>query len=283
MMKTPTDKHVRALVSKAYTDVLQPGIGQKLVKLVDYDKSQVAALPQDAVDNSFGCGDPLSFANVKLGQTVLDLGSGAGIDLLIAAQKVGSTGKVIGVDMTDAMLKKAQMNIDKSGFSNIELKQGIIEALPVDDGSVDWVISNCVINLSPDKPAVFAEIARVLRPSGQLQISDIVVELDALPDSLNDSEILHSACVTGAIDEKSYLAGLAKAGLDNIKVVDRTVYDLATIKWLIKSGEAPELSDYIKSFGDDSDVVLDQLAASIEGKLWSAKISASKATAKRCC
>jgi len=151
-----------------------------------------------AAGASFGCGNPLAFAGVEPGQTVLDLGSGAGLDLLIAAEKVGPTGRVIGVDMTDAMIEAAQRNAAEAGFGEIvELRKGHIEQLPVDDASVDWVISNCVINLSPDKPAVFRELQRVLRPGGRFSVSDIVV--DELPDFVRDHPAAYAACIAGAV------------------------------------------------------------------------------------
>ena len=131
-------------------------------------------LPEDVP--SFGCGNPLAFSQVRPGQVVLDLGSGAGFDLVLAARRVGEAGRVIGVDMTDAMIERARANARQSGHANIEVRKGYIEALPVESGSVDWVISNCVVNLSPDKPAVFAEIARVLAAGGHMRISDMVAQ-----------------------------------------------------------------------------------------------------------
>ena len=147
-----------------------------VAKLAGYSDEEFAALPADAVVNSFGCGNPLAFSAVQPGEVVLDLGSGAGIDLLLAARKVGAAGRVIGVDMTEEMIARARANIAAAGIENAEVRQGIIEELPVEDSSVDWVISNCVINLSPEKPRVFAEIARVLKPGGTMLVSDIVAE-----------------------------------------------------------------------------------------------------------
>ena len=280
---TESDQHsIREAVSKTYTRVLKGSSAaeemgpNETVRLVEYEADQVAELPADAVENSLGCGQPLAFADVKVGDTVLDLGAGAGIDLLIAAEKVGDTGKVIGVDMTDAMVNKARSNIAQSGFNNIEVRQGIIEALPIEDSSVDWVISNCVINLSPDKPSVFSEIERVLRPEGKMQISDIVVEPGALPDWVRRNELLYGACIAGAIDENDYVKGLQSAGLCNVKVIDRVVFGATTIKGLVHSGEAPELAELIESLENDGELALDQLAEHMEGRLWSAKIYAEK-------
>ena len=219
----------------------------------------------DAADSSFGCGNPLAFAGVTEGQTVVDLGSGAGLDLLIAADKVGKSGQVIGIDMTDDMIEVAQKNIAKSGHENIEIRKGFIESLPVEDGSVDWVISNCVINLSPDKPKVFQEIARVLKPGGQFSISDIVVK--ELPDWIREQAAAYAACVAGAVSEEEYLAGLEAAGLEGIKVTERLVYEADQIRAMIDNDLA--------SFGIDPKVV-DVGLAQVEGNVWSAKVVGRK-------
>jgi len=157
---------------------------------------------------------------VRPGQTVLDLGSGAGHDLLFAADAVGPGGRVIGVDMTDAMLEAARRHT--AGHGNIELRKGIIETLPVDDASVDWVISNCVINLSPEKKRVFAEIRRVLRPGGRFSISDIVAR--GLPAWLKENDFAYHSCIAGAISEEEYVAGLRDAGLADVTVAERHPY-----------------------------------------------------------
>ena len=196
-------------------------------KLAGYTPEELAGLPQEAVVNSFGCGNPLAFSEVRPGDVVLDLGSGAGIDLLLAAEKVGPEGRVIGVDMTDEMIARARENIAASGMTNVEVRKGIIEELPVESGTVDWVISNCVINLSPDKPRVFAEIARVLRPGGRLLVSDIVAE--EIPAWLRDNESLYNSCIAGAISEEDYLAGLRAAGLADVEVRERLVYEAVQI------------------------------------------------------
>jgi SAM-dependent methyltransferase len=180
---------------------------------------------------SFGCGNPLAFADVKTGQTVVDLGSGPGLDLILAARRVGHTGLVIGVDMTDVMIEEARRNAARAGFANIEVRKGLIENLPVAAGTVDWVISNCVINLSPEKPRVFAEIARVLRPGGRFRISDIVVE--SLPEWIRSNAAAYAACVAGAIPEREYVAGLEAAGLVDVEVESRLVYTAAQIRSLV--------------------------------------------------
>jgi len=187
----------------------------------------------DAATTSFGCGNPLAFTEVRAGERVLDLGSGAGFDLLLAAEAVGPEGQVIGVDMTDAMIDAARANAAAAGFENIDVRKGLIEQLPVDDGSVDWVISNCVINLSPDKGAVFAEIARVLAPGGRFSVSDIVAE--NLPEWIREDAAAHSACVAGAISEQEYLGGLVAAGLTDVRVTERLVYDLPSLRAMVAS------------------------------------------------
>ena len=177
-----TTDEVRAQVSEAYTAALEKSLSKKegcgcgcgpeagvAAQTAGYDAELTEHA--DAAASSFGCGNPLAFAGVEAGQTVVDLGSGAGFDLLIAARKVGPDGHVIGVDMTDAMLEAARDNAERAGFGQVEVRKGLIEALPVADGEADWVISNCVINLSPEKERVFAEIFRILKPGGRFSIS----------------------------------------------------------------------------------------------------------------
>ena len=206
-------------------------------------------VPEGAATSSFGCGNPLSVEGVEEGQTVLDLGSGAGLDLLLAARRVGPNGHVIGVDMTDAMIDAARRHLEQAGVSWAEVRKGVIEKLPVEENSVDWVISNCVINLSPEKHAVFAEIARVLRPGARFSISDIVA--DDLPEEILSHAAAHAACVSGAISEADYIAGLEAAGLGDIEIAERKVYDAHELKALAASDledlgiEAPELEDAI--------------------------------------
>jgi ubiquinone/menaquinone biosynthesis C-methylase UbiE len=245
-----------------------------IVKIAGYTSEELEALPPEAVVNSFGCGNPLAFAQVEEGQTVVDLGSGAGIDILIAAKKVGPTGKAIGIDMTDEMIAKANENIATSGLDNVEVRKGIIEKMPIDDGSVDWVISNCVINLSPEKPKVFAEVARVLKSGGTMQVSDIVVQ--ELPDWVREDKALYSACVSGAISEEEYIAGLEEAGLTDIEVMERLVYDKTQLKGLMKSELTEEVIASLGCCGGNGADVMSDMAEQFEGKIWSAKIRASK-------
>ena len=266
---------IRREVSKHYARKLtEPGEAgccgglqkSEVSRKAGYDDAELEALPKAAVENSFGCGNPMAFAAVGEGETVLDLGSGAGIDLLLAARKVGPTGRVIGVDMTDEMIAKARENIADAGLGNIEVRKGVIEELPVEDASVDWVMSNCVICLSPDKPRVFAEIARVLRPGGRMVISDIVVE--PLPEAVTAHASVREACIGGALSERDYLDGLRRAGLENPEVTERLVYDTAVIEGLIRSEGA------VAKAAPDGEVA--KIAELMAGRVWSAKLTARK-------
>jgi len=243
-------------------------------RLMGYTGDDTSDLPADAVTSSFGCGNPLAFSAVEVGQTVVDLGSGAGIDLLIAAKKVGRSGKVIGIDMTDAMIERARENASDAGFANVDVRKGYIESLPIDGSSVDWVISNCVINLSPDKAKVFGEIARVLRPGGEMLVSDIVV--DSLPWWVTRSSRMHSACVAGAIAEEAYLEGLREAGLTDVDVRARHTYGPEEIEGIINS-ELPWESGALRRAARP---VIRRIAKSLDGRLTSVQVYARKAA---CC
>ncbi|MCZ6834331.1 MAG: arsenite methyltransferase [Planctomycetota bacterium] len=248
------------------------------VKSAGYSADELASLPEDAVVNSFGCGNPTAFTNVKKGDVVLDLGSGAGIDILLAAKKVGPTGRAIGIDMTDKMIAKANENIANSGLDNVEVRKGIIENMPIEDASVDWVISNCVINLSPEKTKVFKEIARVLKPGGQVLVSDLVVE--DLPESVRNDPRLYSCCVSGAINETQYLQGLRDAGLEDVEVVDRFVYNSEQLKAFLASEILEENTSSCcgsdSASGGLSAEQASAMASDLEGKIWSANFSARK-------
>jgi arsenite methyltransferase len=273
-------KTIRHSVAQDYARaVTQPSGGccgtpiQKGVaaKLAGYTDDELAALPLEAVVNSFGCGNPLAYSEVQPGQVVLDLGSGAGIDLLLAARKVGPKGRVIGVDMTDEMIAKARENIAAAKLTNVEVRKGIIEELPVESGTVDWVISNCVINLSPEKHRVFAEIARVLRPGGAMLVSDIVAH--DLPREITESRHLYSSCLAGAIPEASYLEGLRQAGLADVEVRERLVYDETQIEAFIGS----ELKEGTSCCcGPSSGELAKTLGPRLQGKVWSTKVFARK-------
>lgn len=184
---------------------------------IGYRAEDLVAVPEGA-NLGLGCGNPIALASIQLGETVLDLGSGAGFDAFLAAARVGPTGCVVGVDLTPEMVEKAQANAASGGYQNVEFRLGDIEQLPADDASVDLVISNCVLNLVPDKAKAFAEIVRVLKPGGRLAISDIVLD-GPLPQALQGSEDGYCACVSGAIGRSPYLQGLAAAGLQDVRVV----------------------------------------------------------------
>ena len=236
------EEKIKAQVQAYYSERVQnPAVGGCCTKstaeipsipdLAGYQREVLTSIPAAAAEKSFGCGDPLAFAEVQAGQTVLDIGSGAGIDCFIASQKVGPAGKVIGLDMTPAMLETARRNAQQGGYTNVEFRQGEAENMPVADGSVDWVISNCVINLSPAKEKVFAEIHRVLKPGGRVSISDIVA--DALPDFVRQDQLAYCGCIGGAIPEADYLALLAQAGLAEVHVEARLDYSPEQIRGLI--------------------------------------------------
>lgn len=181
-----------------------------------YDPVELAALPSGA-DLGLGCGNPLAIASLKMGEVVLDLGSGPGMDAILSAKRVGPTGKVIGVDMTPAMLERARGNAAKAGFGQIEFRLGEIEHLPLADRSVDVIISNCVVNLSPEKSKVMAEMARVLKPGGRIALSD-VVSTGPVSEEVRSDLALHSACVAGALDVGEWKSGLDKVGFDHIEI-----------------------------------------------------------------
>ncbi len=243
-------------------------------KLAGYTREELSALPAEAVSNSFGCGNPLALSEVREGDVVLDLGSGAGIDILLAGKKVGANGRAIGIDMTDEMIAKAHENIAASGLANVEVRKGEIEDMPVDSASVDWVISNCVINLSPQKEKVFAEIARVLRPGGRMLISDIVVQ--DLPEWVRADKRLYSSCISGAISEEAYLAGLRRAGLEDVEVRQRIVYDACQLSEFMQS-ELPEAVSLTSCCGQSAGSdLLENAARDLAGKIWSAKVYAKK-------
>jgi len=192
-----------------------------------YSESDLEAVPEGA-NLGLGCGNPVALASLREGEVVLDLGSGAGFDCFLAAERVGPSGRVIGIDMTPDMLDRARENAKKGGRTNVEFRLGEIEHLPVADNSVDVVISNCVINLSPDKPQVFREAFRVLRPGGRLMVSDIVLAAP-LPEALAGSALLYNSCVAGALVREEYLGNIAAAGFTEITVQGEAVFSLEHI------------------------------------------------------
>ena len=195
---------------------------KNMSKTVGYSDAEMNAVPEGA-NLGFGCGNPVAMASLKEGDVVLDLGSGAGFDAFLAAQRVGETGRVIGVDMTPEMLKKARANAEKGGYKNVEFRLGEIEKLPVEDSSVSVIISNCVINLSPEKQRVFEEAFRVLKPGGRFMVSDLVLVKD-LPDMIKESIEAYVGCLAGAVKKDEYLKLITMAGFQNVKVISESSY-----------------------------------------------------------
>jgi arsenite methyltransferase len=195
---------------------------KNISKKVGYSEAEMNAVPEGA-NLGFGCGNPVAIASLKEGDVVLDLGSGAGFDAFLAAQRVGKTGRVIGVDMTPEMLERARANAEKGGYKNVEFRSGEIEKIPVEDNSIDVIISNCVINLSPDKVKVFEEAFRVLKPGGRLMVSDLVL-VKELPAALKESVEAYVGCLAGAIMKNDYLKFIAMAGFKDVKVISESSY-----------------------------------------------------------
>jgi SAM-dependent methyltransferase len=193
---------------------------QEAARRIGYSAEDLQAAPDDA-NLGLGCGNPTALASLRAGEVVVDLGSGPGFDAFLAARAVGPTGRVIGVDMTDEMLEKARENARKGGYSNVEFRKGIIEELPLENDSVDVIISNCVINLSPEKDRVFREAFRVLRPGGRLMISDIVLE-KPLPPEVTGSIDAYLGCVGGASVRGEYLEAIGKAGFQKVEILKET-------------------------------------------------------------
>jgi arsenite methyltransferase len=230
-----------------------------------YDSTQEREVPELALKASLGCGNPTALAELKAGETVLDLGSGGGIDVLLSARRVGPTGKAYGLDMTDDMLALAAENTRKSGLTNVEFLKGEIEHIPLPDQSVDVIISNCVINLSGDKDRVLNEAFRVLKPGGRLAVSDVVVR-GRVPDAIRKNMELWVGCVAGALGEYEYVAKLARAGFHGIEIEPTRVYGL----------------EDARAFLSDAGVDVDAVAAQIDGSFLSAFIRASKPAAACC-
>ncbi len=191
---------------------------------IGYTAEDLQAIPE-AASMGLGCGNPVALAGLQTGDTVLDLGSGGGIDVFLAAQRVGPTGRIIGVDMTEAMVAKARALAAEHGYTNVEFKLGEIEALPIDDASIDVIISNCVINLSPDKEQVFREAYRVLKPTGRLLVSDLVTEGD-IPEDVKQSFAACACCIGGALEKEAYLATIRRAGFPHVRIVAESTYDI---------------------------------------------------------
>jgi SAM-dependent methyltransferase len=231
-----------------------------------YSDRETADLPGEAVAVSLGCGNPTALIDLQSGQTVLDLGSGGGIDVLLSAKRVGPTGKVYGLDMTDDMLALARENQRKAGVTNVEFRKGTIEAIPLPDQSVDVIISNCVINLSVDKDAVLREAFRVLKPGGQFAVSDVVIRGE-VPAEVRRSLELWVGCVAGALRDDEYISKLKSAGFDQVELDAWRVYKV----------------DDARAFLADAGIDVDGIAPQVDGKVASAFIRARKPKAKACC
>jgi arsenite methyltransferase len=231
-----------------------------------YDVSQTGALPEEVVLASLGCGNPTALAQLNAGETVLDLGSGGGIDVLLSARRVGATGKAYGLDMTDEMLALARENQRRAGVENVEFLKGEIESIPLPDNSVDVVISNCVINLSADKDRVLREAFRVLKPGGRFAVSDVVTRGD-VPAEVRQSMLLWVGCIAGALQDWQYVAKLAKAGFDHIDIEPTRIYSI----------------EDARTFLSGRGIDVDAMASAVEGKFMSAFIRAVKPAKAACC
>jgi len=231
-----------------------------------YNDAEKGTLPVKAVQASLGCGNPTALIELKPGETVLDLGSGGGIDVLLSAKRVGPTGKAYGLDMTDDMLALARENQRQAGVENVEFLKGEIESIPLPENSVDVIISNCVINLSADKDRVMREAFRVLKPGGRFAVSDVVARGE-VPEAVRQSMMLWVGCIAGALEERDYTARLAKAGFTDISVEPTRIYSI----------------EDARRFLEDAGVDVDAIAPQADGKLMSAFVRATKPAARSCC
>ena len=231
-----------------------------------YNSEQTGELPETAVLASLGCGNPTALAELKPGETVLDLGSGGGIDVLLSARRVGPAGKAYGLDMTDEMQALANENKRKAGAGNVEFLKGEIESIPLPENTVDVIISNCVINLSGNKDRVFKEAFRVLKPGGRFAVSDVVTRGEMLPE-IRRNVLLWVGCVAGALEENEYKAKLAAAGFEDIDIEPTRIY------------RAEDARSFLQDQGLDAEAIAPQ----IDGKFMSGFIRARKPLTKSCC
>ena len=229
-----------------------------------YDSAQATQIPEEALKASLGCGNPTALASLNPGETVLDLGSGGGIDVLLSARRVGPTGKAYGLDMTDQMLALARENQRKAGLENVEFLKGEIEHIPLPDDSVDVIISNCVINLSADKDKVLREAFRVLKPGGRFAVSDVVTR-GAMPSAIREQVLLWVGCISGALEETEYQTKLANVGFEQISVEPTRIYRV----------------DDARAFLQDKGIDVDAMASAVDGKFMSAFVRATKP--ESCC
>jgi len=252
------DKQIKKVVREGYAKIAKQDssccvpanpccgstdLAQDISKSIGYTEDELKAVPEGA-NLGLGCGNPVALASLREGETVLDLGSGAGFDCFLAASKVGENGRVIGIDMTPEMIEKARENARKGNYENVEFRLGEIENLPVADNSVDVVISNCVINLAPDKRRVFTEAFRALKPGGRLMVSDMVL-LKELPDFIKNSIEAYIGCLSGAIMRDEYIGAIKAAGFQEVRIVDETSFPIEcmandpTAKTIIKNLQIP--------------------------------------------
>jgi arsenite methyltransferase len=232
-----------------------------------YAEGELTDLPDSVTEAAMGCGNPTAIASLQPGEVVLDLGSGGGIDCFLAAKRVGPTGRVIGLDMTPEMIKLARRNAKKVGVTNVDFRYGEMEEMPLPDASVDVIISNCVINLSPDKDAVFAEAFRVLKPGGRMSVSDIVTD-GQLPEAVGGSVMAWAGCVAGALDEKAYLDKMRAAGLTDVTITQRVYVNPEGLV------DAPEIQEALARM--DPPVSVDWLCSQLDHKIASITVTAHK-------
>lgn len=274
-----SDKKIKEIVRGRYSQIARQdspccgpsepccgtaGTAERMSKAIGYSKQELQSVPEDA-NLGLGCGNPVALASLKEGETVLDLGAGAGFDCFLAAGRVGNSGKVIGIDMTEEMIEKANENARKGQYDNVEFRMGEIEALPVETASVDVIISNCVINLSPDKRRVFEEAYRVLKPGGRIMISDLVLLKD-LPDSVKGSVHAYTGCIAGAMKRENYIHLIKEAGFQQVEIQGEEFFSLG-----LESGDA-----MAKVIAEEAGISLGQLNELARSVL-SVKIGAVKA------
>ena len=243
-----------------------PGNGCDPITSNLYDPSQAQQIPEGALLASLGCGNPTALAHLSAGETVLDLGSGGGIDVLLSAKRVGPTGKAYGLDMTDEMLALANQNKRKAGIENVEFLKGEIEHIPLPDNSADVIISNCVINLSADKDQVLREAFRVLKPGGRLAVSDVVTR-GQIPAEIRQNVLLWVGCVAGALEENEYRTKLASSGFEKIEIEPTRVYRV----------------EDAREFLSGQNIDVDAIAPQVDGKILSAFVRAVKPKQNPCC
>ena len=271
--KRPQDAaEIREMVRDGYTNVAErassccggtPPHAADTARKLGYSEDEIEAAPEGA-NLGLGCGNPTAIDSLRPGEVVVDLGSGAGFDAFLAARQVGPTGRVIGVDMTDAMLEKARENARKAGYVNVEFRKGYIEQLPLEDGSVDVILSNCVINLSPEKDRVYRDAYRVLRPGGRLMVSDVVLERQ-LPAEILRSVEAYIGCVAGASVRGEYMQAIDKAGFREVRIEGETPFgELISL-------DDPLVRDAMESVGLTTDQVKDLLEAVTSVRIFALK------------